>query len=479
MRRRIIYNTLSLFILMTIMLVPVSCSVSSGSQFLGSDQVGGVLKDIIRRGKLVAITDDNPFNYFEIKGEPKGYQYEMLKQFANNLGVELEIVVEPNYHNALQFLQQRRVDIVAMEMPPVTDRRFAIEQTEPLFMARQVLIQRKPENWRKMRTMKTVDDHLVTDLKQLEGKTVSLSAMSRKQYYLSDIQHATNQNIRFNTESQKNSGNLIEAVANGDTDYTIAFENTANAYSMIYNDLDVRTVVSPEIGVSWAVRKGSVNLREAVNQWIATNRNTREFKYQYTKYFENSRYVHLALGMPLKHKTISDYDDVIRKMSATIDWDWRLLSALIYRESKFQTDVKSRVGAFGLMQLMPSTARRFGAHEGSTPQDQIAAGVRLIKYLDNQFKGKVPDPEERKKFVLAAYNIGLAHILDAYNLAEKHNKNPMVWADNVEYCLLAKSQPEFYNDPVAKYGKVSGKETQRFVTDVLEKYDHYKTVARD
>ena len=479
MRRRIIYNTLSLFILMTIMLVPVSCSVSSDQQYLGADQVGGLLKDIIRRGKLVAITDDNPFNYFEIKGEPKGYQYEMLKQFANNLGVELEIVVEPDYHKALQYLQQRWVDIVAMELPPVTNRRFAIDQTEPLFIAHQVLIQRKPANWRKMRDMKTVDSHLITDLKQLEGKTITLSALSRKQYYLSDLQHATGQSIEFSTDSQKNTGSLIEAVAKGETEYTIAFENTANAYSLIYNDLDVRTVASPEIGVSWAVRKGSVNLREAVNQWIINNRDSREFKTEYTRYFENPRYVHLALGMPLKHKTISDYDDVIRQMSMSINWDWRLLSALIYRESKFRTDAKSRVGAFGLMQLMPSTAQRFGAHEGSTPQDQIAAGVRLIKYLDNQFKGKVPDPEERKKFVLAAYNIGLAHILDAYNLAEKHNKNPRVWADNVEFCLLSKSQPEFYNDPVAKYGKVSGKETQRFVTEVLEKYDHYKTVAKD
>ncbi|MBK9356197.1 MAG: transporter substrate-binding domain-containing protein [Bacteroidales bacterium] len=479
MRRRIIYNTLSLFILMFIMLVPESCSVSSGQHFLSTDQTGGVLKDIIRRGKLVALTDDNPFNYFEMEGEPRGYHYEMLKKFANSLGVELEVIVEPDYHKALQYLQQRRVDIVAMEMPVVNDHRFAVDHTRPLFLSKQVLIQRKPDNWRRMRDMKKVDAQLVRDLKQLEGKTITLSGLARRQYYLSDLQHATGNSVLINTDSGRNVGKLIESVATGESDYTIAFENTANAYSLIYNDLDVKTIVSPEIGVSWVVRKGSVNLREAANQWIEANQNSREFKYQYTRHFENPRYVYLALGMPIKHKTISDYDDVIRQMSANIGWDWRLLSALIYRESKFRTDVRSRVGAFGLMQLMPATARRFGAHEGSTPQEQIEAGVRLIKYLDNQFKGLVPDPEERKKFVLAAYNIGLAHVLDAYKLAEKHDKNPMVWADNVEYCLLSKSQPEFYNDPVVKHGRVSGKETQRFVTDVLEKYDHYKTIAKD
>jgi len=131
------------------------------------------------------------------------------------------------------------------------------------------------------------------------------------------------------------------------------------------------------------------------------------------------------------------------------------------------------------MQLMPATAARFGAHKESTPQEQIAAGFRLIQYLDKQLKSRVPDAQERQKFVLAAYNIGLAHIIDAYNLAEKHNKNPHVWSDNVEFCLLSKSNPEFYNDPVVKYGRASGKETQKFVIDVMAKYDHYRSVARD
>lgn len=479
MRRRIIYNTLSIFILMFIVLVPESCSVSSGQPFLNSEQTGGILKDIVRRGKLVALTDDNPFNYFDYKGKPNGYQYEMLKRYAKHLNVELELIVEPDYHKAMQYLQQRRVDIVAMELPPVTDHRYAIEQTAPLFLSKQVLVQRKPENWRKMRDMKTVESHMIKDLKQLEGKTLTLSALTHKQYYLSDLQHATGQNISIATAARKNVANLIEDVANGKVDYTIAFESTASAYALIYSELDIQTAVSPEIGVTWAVRKGSVNLYESVNQWIEENHNSREFRYQYTKYFGIPRYVHMALGMPVTTQRISDYDDVLKQMSANIGWDWRLLSALIYHESKFKTDVTSRVGAFGIMQLMPATAARFGAHKESTPQQQIAAGIRLIQHLDKQLKSRVPDPVERKKFVLAAYNIGLAHILDAYNLAEKYDKNPQVWSDNVEYCLLSKSQPEFYNDPIVKHGRVSGKETQKFVTDVMERYDHYKAIAKD
>lgn len=160
-----------------------------------------------------------------------------------------------------------------------------------------------------------------------------------------------------------------------------------------------------------------------------------------------------------------------------INWDWRLIAALIYKESRFHPDAVSHRGAFGLMQLMPQTAKRFGADINSTPAEQIAAGAKLIQYLDKLFVKTVPDPEERIKFILASYNIGQAHIIDAQKLALKHGKNPHIWYDNVEYFLLAKSQPEFYNDPVVKYGKVKGVETKNFVRDVLSKYDQYKTLA--
>ena len=479
MRKQIIYNSVSIFLLMFILLVPISCSVSSGKSFFNTELAGGVLKDIIQRGKIVALTDDSPFNYFDLHGEPRGYQFEMLQQFANDMDVQLEIVVEPDYHKALQYLQQRKVDIVAMDLPPVTDHRYAIEQTKPLFYTRQVLVQRKPDNWRRMHDMKTVESHLVKNLNQMEGRTLTLSALVRKQYYLNDLQDATGQNILVKTDATRNVAGLIKAVASGKADYTLAYKNTANAFAMIYSDLDVKTETSPEIGVGWAVRKGAVNLREAINQWIDQKQQSRDFKYQFTKYFENPRYVHLALGIPVKKQAISDYDDIIKQATRNTGWDWRLLSALIYHESKFRTDVTSRVGAFGLMQLMPATARSFGAHAGSTAQEQITAGMRLIQYLDKEFSSRVPDPVERKKFVLAAYNIGYAHVLDAYNLAVKHNKNPRIWKDNVEYCLLSKANPEFYNDPVARYGRVSGKETQKFVKDVLEKYDQYRMIASE
>jgi len=478
MHSKIIYKFLTLTFLLLILLVPESCTVSVTRNLLGHDEMGGVLKDIQRRGKLIAITDDNPLNHFMLDGEHKGYQYEVLQKFANHLGVELEIIEEPDAHKALQYLKQRKVDILAMDIPSTFDVKHTIEFSEPVFKSRQVLVQRKPDNWRKMKDMKDVESLMVKNLDQFKGKTIVLPAGKETQFYLFDLQHATGNQLSIISQPESNSAKMIEAVAAKEADYTIAYAHTANALSMIYRDLDVKTPVSPEIGISWVVRKGASNLLYEMNNWIAENRNHGEFDYLYAKYYKNPRWARLALGQKVSNDRISDYDEILKQASSSIGWDWRLLAAIVYNESKFKPDAVSHRGAFGLMQLMPETAKRFGASMHSTPAEQIAAGVRLIKYLDGRLKSRVPDPEERKKFIIAAYNIGLAHIYDAYNLAEKHNKNPEIWADNVEFCLLSKSDPQFYNDPVVKYGRVSGKETQRFVSNVMEKYDHYKLRAR-
>ena len=468
-------NTSLLFLV--VLFAPGSFSFQHHQKFLGTDDQGGLLANIQQRGKLVAITDNNPINYFSFKGEKKGYQYDMLKAFADHLGVELELIVEADPYQALQYLRQSQVDVVAMELPPTSEIRKGTVFTDAFFESRQVLIQRKPDNWRRIHDVKSAEKLVVRNLAELSGQTIALPSDNRKQFYLSDIQHATANSVDLIVLRDVNNVQLIEAVNNKEVEYTLAYEHTAKAMSQIYPDLDIRTSVSPKMAVSWTLRKGAANLQHEMNQWINDHKGGRSFTANYNKYYSNARWTRLALGHRISGNGISEYDDIIRQSTRNNHMDWRLISALIYKESKFRPDAVSHVGAFGLMQLMPKTAHRFGADVNSTPAEQIAAGIRLIQYLDKQFVKSVPNPDERIKFVLASYNLGQAHIYDAQRLAEKHGKNPSVWFDNVEFFMLAKSQPEYYNDPVVKYGRVKGIETEQFVRDVLNKYDYYKTFA--
>ena len=139
----------------------------------------------------------------------------------------------------------------------------------------------------------------------------------------------------------------------------------------------------------------------------------------------------------------------------------------------------SQRGAFGLMQLMPATRDFFGMNINATPEQQIKTGVKYLKFLEKEFAGRITDPAERIKFILASYNIGPGHIFDAQKLAGKMGKDPQKWFHNVDSCLLSKSKPENYNDPDVQFGYCKGIETYNFVQDVLNRYYHYKNVVRN
>jgi len=126
------------------------------------------------------------------------------------------------------------------------------------------------------------------------------------------------------------------------------------------------------------------------------------------------------------------------------------------------------------MQLMPATARAMGVPEGKeqNPEESVKAAVKYIGATARSFS-KIPQ-EERINFVLASYNSGIGHVLDAMALAEKYGKNKYVWRDNVENFILLKSNEEYFTDPVCKNGYFRGIETYNFVRDITSRFEQYK-----
>jgi membrane-bound lytic murein transglycosylase F len=172
---------------------------------------------------------------------------------------------------------------------------------------------------------------------------------------------------------------------------------------------------------------------------------------------------------------ISVYDSLIKVYSKEIDWDWRLFASLIYQESRFNNTARSPAGAYGLMQMMPSTQKYFGIDITASPELQIAAGAKYIKFLNIMFKNNITNREERIKFILASYNIGSGHIYDAQRLAVKQHRNPCKWFNNVEKSLLSKSLPENYKDSInVRNGYCSGIETVNFVPEIMNRYKMFK-----
>jgi membrane-bound lytic murein transglycosylase F len=173
---------------------------------------------------------------------------------------------------------------------------------------------------------------------------------------------------------------------------------------------------------------------------------------------------------------VSKYDDLIRTSSIIINWDWRLLASLICQESEFRPDVTSVAGAYGLMQIMPITGRNFGIDITASPENNVRAGILYISWLNELFESKVPDNRERLYFILGAYNAGPGHVLDAMRLAAKNGMDSRKWDGSVAVWLQKKCEPQYYRDSVVRNGYFRGKESVKFVSEVLDRFEHYKNI---
>jgi membrane-bound lytic murein transglycosylase F len=273
------------------------------------------------------------------------------------------------------------------------------------------------------------------------------------------------------------SESLIRKVAMGEIDYTVADHMIARVNASYYPNLDTNTPISVAQQVGWATRSNSPKLMAAINQWLDTVKKEATFMVIYNRYFKSPRTSLVRMKSDYSSmggNMLSPFDSLIRQGADTLGWDWRLLASLIYQESKFLPKGESWAGARGLMQLMPRTANEFGASDLDDPIQSLRAGVGYLKFLDNYWTKRIPEPEERLKFVLASYNVGLSHIVDARRLTEKHGKDPQVWYNNVEYFLTQKSDPKFYRDPIVTAGYCKCEEPINYVRDVLERYEEYK-----
>ena len=173
---------------------------------------------------------------------------------------------------------------------------------------------------------------------------------------------------------------------------------------------------------------------------------------------------------------ISNYDGFFQQYSRDIRWDWRLMAAMCYQESTFDPKAVSFAGAKGLMQIMPGTADHLGVSRDKLyePETNIAASAKLIKELQQAFSD-IRDNYERTNFVLASYNGGSHHIRDAMSLAKRDGKNPHRWADVSPY-VLKLATPQYYNDPIVKYGYMRGSETVDYVDKIRSRHASYQGV---
>ena len=420
-------------------------------------------------GRLTVLTLYSSTSYFLYRGQEMGFQYELARQFAESLGLELEVKVARNAADLERRLLAGEGDLIAYTLPITKEGRDSVTYCGNEVITHQVIVQRRRGR------RKTL-----TDVTQLIGKKVYVSP---GKYYerLVNLNREVGGGILIHQVRADSIGveDLIGLVARGEIDYTVADNDVARLNATYYPNLDTRLAISFDQRASWAVRRDCPLLAEAANRWQQENASSPAYTASTKRYFETSKAMPHTPILSLSQGIISHYDGLFKKYAPQIGWDWRLLASLAYKESNFDTTAVSWAGAKGLMQLMPSTARAMGVPPGreQNAEESVRAAVKYLGITAKSFTD-IPEPE-RTNFVLASYNSGIGHVLDAMALAEKYGKNPHVWRDNVEKYILLKSNEEYFTDPVCKFGYFRGTETYAFVREITERYERYREKIRE
>ena len=444
-----------------------SCNNSKNKE---DEKVVTDLQLIKENGKLTAVTLNTSTSYFIYKMEQMGYEYELIENFAESLGLELEIKIAENVTRLEDMLMNGEADIVAypIQMDNVMKNKYlfcGVEQQNHL-----VIVQRTAKG-----------DTIIKDVTELLGKEVWVKDKSREQERLISLNTELGggiviRNIERDTITTED---LIEMVSNGEIQYTVSDNKLAQINRTYYRNINIGLSISFPQRASWIVRKDYPELAQAVNEWAENISKGVTLRATAKRYFERSKDEDLSsAGVIIKKGDISPYDDLFRKYAEDSGWDWQLLVSIAYQESRFHNHLESWAGAKGLMGIMPRTARSFGFSPDSldNPSIAIQAGIKCLSYFENHFPGV--KNEEKIKFTLASYNAGSGHITDARELAAKHGKDPNIWDGNVDEYVRLKSEPEYYNDPVCKHGYLRGAETYRYVIDVMLRYKSYKSNSK-
>lgn len=423
------------------------------------------LQQIRDSNELVMLTLYSSTSYFIYRGQEMGFQYELCQQFARSLGVKLTVKVAHSTAQLISMLRRGEGDLIAYHLPITKEWKDSVAYCGEEVITHQVVVQRKGSGRQPS----------LHDVTQLIGKDI----YAKPGKHLNRLHNLNDElgggvNIHAVTNDSISAEELIAQVAQGKIDYTVADNDIARLNTTYYPNLDISLSISFDQRASWAVRKESTRLAEAANQWHKENMTSPAYTASMKRYFEISKAMPHSPVLSLREGKISHYDHLFKQYAPEIDWDWRLLASLAYTESNFDTTAVSWAGARGLMQLMPRTARAMGVPEGKEQdaEESVKAAVRYIKLVTKSF-GSIPEPE-RIHFVLASYNSGQGHIMDAMALAEKYGKNKYVWYDNVEKFILLKSNEEYFTDPVCRFGYFRGVETYNFVREIMGRYQMYR-----
>ena len=424
------------------------------------------LPGLLQKKYIRVLTTVNRTNFFVSDGHLVGYEYSLLKEYEKFLNKQIN---RKDLQVVLDFILVARDelipklvngygDIAAAGLTITAERKKKVSFTKPyLTGVKEVVVTSKggfyPQN-----------------CNDLSGKKVYVRKSSSYYQSLIDLnERFLKENKRpaqiINLSEEIETESILEMINSGAIGITVADSHIAKVWSQVLKNIEIHENVTLRSGslLAWMVSKNNPQLLSSLNEFIKTHKKgTLLGNIYFKRYYQNAN----KLKNPIEIEAwqqLKQYKEVIKRYAAKYDFDWMLILAMAFQESGLDHTRKSKAGAVGIMQILPSTARdkKIGIKNVDKLENNVHAGVKYLDFLrDHYFSNEEISPRDQIRMSLAAYNAGPAKIRKVRNLAEKMGLNKNRWFRNVELAAL----------------RIIGQETVRYVSNINKYYVLYQTL---
>lgn len=428
---------------------------------------------MVERRVIRVLTVNSKTQYFIDKGTQRGATYDAFRLFEDELNknlvkqgrlknkhLKVRIMFIPVARdNLLPALVAGKGDVAAANLTITQERQKQVDFTSPVYPDVSELVISGP------------DSPQVSSVNDLSGKTVFVRKSSS--YY----EHLLELNRRFATENKPavtietapetlEDEDLLEMVNAGLIPLTVVDKHVADFWKQIFPNIRVIDAAAVHSGgnIAWAIRKNSPQFRTVLDDFLARHgKGDAARNMILRRYFKDMKFVKNAASESERKKFL-DLVQFFQKYGDKYDVDWLLMAAQGYQESQLNQDAKSKVGAIGVMQVMPATGKELNVGDIHQVEPNIHAGIKYMRWMIDNYYGKEPmTPLDKVLFSFASYNAGAGRIAQLRKEAAKRGLNPNVWFHNVEYVVAEKI----------------GSETVTYVSNIYKYYIAYRLILEN
>jgi len=431
---------------------------------IGCNAADSKLEKIRQSGELTVITVNSPTTYYEGADQDVGFEYDMAKAFADNLGVKLKVVVVKQFADVLPALKDGRGDFAAAGITITDERKMSFRFSLPYQYINQQLVYRYP-------------GHKPRDYSDLQGRDIAVVAGTS---YVTRLQELKQQypRLEWHETRDQDVGDLLEMVWDGLLEYTIADSQIVKLQQQHFPELRVAFNMQQKESLAWAFpRDEDESLYHAANLFMKKIRRNGELKILLERYYGaiSSNPVNMSIYQLRIRNRLPKFQTWFEESGKRNNLDWRLLAAIGYQESFWNPKEISPTGVRGIMMLTEVTADHVGVKNRLDPLQSIEGGAQYLREMYDRLPEEIKTPD-RLWMALAAYNIGFHHLMDARKITLLQHADPNQWLE-VEKRLPLLAQSRWYRN--LEYGYARGWEPVLYVNRIRSYYDVLKKIDEE